>query len=143
MKEAKSKQWCSNCQKIANYYCCWNTAYCDFECQVSKLFGNYHSENEASLISSILLREIMSTPSRNNAIAFIKEIGRSYFLVSFLLFKKVDLSMTWQNTSRTGSEMNKLIILLIMLRYSGCSARVIQNSPLISIINSFIFYPVL
>lgn len=36
VKEAKSKQWCSNCQKIANYYCCWNTAYCDFECQVVK-----------------------------------------------------------------------------------------------------------
>lgn len=34
VKEAKSKQWCSNCQKSANYYCCWNTAYCDFECQV-------------------------------------------------------------------------------------------------------------
>ncbi|XP_065214981.1 MYND-type zinc finger-containing chromatin reader ZMYND8-like isoform X2 [Planococcus citri] len=33
VKEAKSKQWCSNCQKSANYYCCWNTAYCDFECQ--------------------------------------------------------------------------------------------------------------
>lgn len=35
VKEAKSKQWCSNCQRSANYYCCWNTAYCDFECQVS------------------------------------------------------------------------------------------------------------
>lgn len=34
VKEAKSKQWCSNCQRSANYYCCWNTAYCDFECQV-------------------------------------------------------------------------------------------------------------
>ncbi|XP_013166931.1 PREDICTED: protein kinase C-binding protein 1-like isoform X2 [Papilio xuthus] len=33
VKLAKSKQWCSNCSKEAQFYCCWNTSYCDYSCQ--------------------------------------------------------------------------------------------------------------
>ncbi|XP_045542178.1 protein kinase C-binding protein 1-like isoform X1 [Papilio machaon] len=33
VKLAKSKQWCSNCSKEAQFYCCWNTSYCDYPCQ--------------------------------------------------------------------------------------------------------------
>ncbi|CAG5098195.1 Oidioi.mRNA.OKI2018_I69.XSR.g15450.t2.cds [Oikopleura dioica] len=29
----KSKQWCAQCGKEAVFYCCWNTAYCDYPCQ--------------------------------------------------------------------------------------------------------------
>ena len=32
--ETKKKQWCANCGKEAIFYCCWNTSYCDFPCQV-------------------------------------------------------------------------------------------------------------
>jgi len=28
------KQWCANCGKEAIFYCCWNTSYCDYPCQV-------------------------------------------------------------------------------------------------------------
>lgn len=31
--ETKQKQWCANCGKESIYYCCWNTSYCDEECQ--------------------------------------------------------------------------------------------------------------
>ncbi|XP_076269494.1 zinc finger MYND-type containing 8 isoform X2 [Rhynchophorus ferrugineus] len=31
--DAKSKQWCANCLKEAQFYCCWNTSYCDYPCQ--------------------------------------------------------------------------------------------------------------
>ncbi|KAG5896812.1 hypothetical protein JTB14_032054 [Gonioctena quinquepunctata] len=30
---AKSKQWCATCSKEAQFYCCWNTSYCDYPCQ--------------------------------------------------------------------------------------------------------------
>ncbi|XP_018570944.1 protein kinase C-binding protein 1 isoform X2 [Anoplophora glabripennis] len=30
---SKSKQWCANCSKEAQFYCCWNTSYCDYPCQ--------------------------------------------------------------------------------------------------------------
>jgi len=33
LNESKFKQWCSCCGKEAIYYCCWNTSYCDEECQ--------------------------------------------------------------------------------------------------------------
>ncbi|XP_072935745.1 uncharacterized protein [Epargyreus clarus] len=33
VKLAKSKQWCANCSQEAQFYCCWNTSYCDYACQ--------------------------------------------------------------------------------------------------------------
>ena len=33
--ETKKKQWCANCGKEAIFYCCWNTSYCDYPCQVT------------------------------------------------------------------------------------------------------------
>ncbi|XP_041973716.1 protein kinase C-binding protein 1-like [Aricia agestis] len=33
LKAAKSKQWCANCMQEAQFYCCWNTSYCDYPCQ--------------------------------------------------------------------------------------------------------------
>lgn len=31
--EVKKKQWCAHCAQEAIFYCCWNTAYCDYPCQ--------------------------------------------------------------------------------------------------------------
>lgn len=33
IEETKKRQWCTNCGKEAQLYCCWNTAYCDYPCQ--------------------------------------------------------------------------------------------------------------
>uniref|UniRef100_A0AAR5PEM3 Protein kinase C-binding protein 1 n=1 Tax=Dendroctonus ponderosae TaxID=77166 RepID=A0AAR5PEM3_DENPD len=33
VEETKLKQWCANCLKEAQFYCCWNTSYCDYPCQ--------------------------------------------------------------------------------------------------------------
>lgn len=35
IEETKRKQWCTRCGKEARFYCCWNTAYCDYPCQQS------------------------------------------------------------------------------------------------------------
>lgn len=37
--ETKKKQWCANCGKEAIFYCCWNTSYCDYPCQVGGEWG--------------------------------------------------------------------------------------------------------
>lgn len=34
VQETKRKQWCAYCYKEALLYCCWNTAYCSYPCQV-------------------------------------------------------------------------------------------------------------
>ncbi|CAH0600377.1 unnamed protein product [Chrysodeixis includens] len=33
IRAAKTKQWCANCSQEAQFYCCWNTSYCDYPCQ--------------------------------------------------------------------------------------------------------------
>lgn len=33
VEDAKRKQWCANCLKEAQFYCCWNTSYCNHVCQ--------------------------------------------------------------------------------------------------------------
>ncbi|XP_014221102.1 protein kinase C-binding protein 1-like isoform X2 [Trichogramma pretiosum] len=33
IEETKRKQWCVVCGREAMFYCCWNTAYCDYPCQ--------------------------------------------------------------------------------------------------------------
>ncbi|CAK1548603.1 unnamed protein product [Leptosia nina] len=33
VKATKAKQWCANCLQEAQFYCCWNTSYCDYPCQ--------------------------------------------------------------------------------------------------------------
>lgn len=33
VEETKRKQWCVACGREAKFYCCWNTAYCDYPCQ--------------------------------------------------------------------------------------------------------------
>ncbi|XP_070149414.1 MYND-type zinc finger-containing chromatin reader ZMYND8 isoform X2 [Polyergus mexicanus] len=35
VEETKRKQWCAKCGREAMFYCCWNTAYCDYPCQQS------------------------------------------------------------------------------------------------------------
>lgn len=33
IEEAKKKQWCAFCGKEAQFFCCWNTSYCNHLCQ--------------------------------------------------------------------------------------------------------------
>nr|XP_033331759.1 protein kinase C-binding protein 1-like isoform X1 [Megalopta genalis]XP_033331760.1 protein kinase C-binding protein 1-like isoform X1 [Megalopta genalis]XP_033331761.1 protein kinase C-binding protein 1-like isoform X1 [Megalopta genalis]XP_033331762.1 protein kinase C-binding protein 1-like isoform X1 [Megalopta genalis]XP_033331763.1 protein kinase C-binding protein 1-like isoform X1 [Megalopta genalis]XP_033331764.1 protein kinase C-binding protein 1-like isoform X1 [Megalopta genalis] len=35
IEDIKRKQWCAMCGREAVFYCCWNTAYCDYPCQQS------------------------------------------------------------------------------------------------------------
>lgn len=39
INEIKKKQWCAHCGKEALFYCCWNTSYCDYDCQVTLPFS--------------------------------------------------------------------------------------------------------
>ncbi|KAJ8980077.1 hypothetical protein NQ317_009433 [Molorchus minor] len=56
---AKSKQWCANCSKEAQFYCCWNTSYCDYPCQqkhwpqhVGKCTQNVEKTNTTSTLTN-------------------------------------------------------------------------------------------
>ncbi|CAG9771154.1 unnamed protein product [Ceutorhynchus assimilis] len=72
-KESKSKQWCANCFKEAQLYCCWNTSYCDYPCQ-QKHWPSHMSKcsqntNQATTSAGVTLRpgpnQIFLRPSLN------------------------------------------------------------------------------
>ena len=42
--DTKKKQWCANCGKEAIFYCCWNTSYCDYPCQVPNSISLYNMD---------------------------------------------------------------------------------------------------
>lgn len=74
IEEAKSKQWCANCMKEAQFYCCWNTSYCDYPCQLrhwpkhmSKCTQNTSASQDnpamAKLVTPFILRK--TAPPKN------------------------------------------------------------------------------
>lgn len=46
VEETKRKQWCVNCGREAKFYCCWNTAYCDYPCQQKHWSTHYSNCNQ-------------------------------------------------------------------------------------------------
>uniref|UniRef100_A0A1I8PLC9 Protein kinase C-binding protein 1 n=1 Tax=Stomoxys calcitrans TaxID=35570 RepID=A0A1I8PLC9_STOCA len=57
VEDTKRKQWCAQCGNEANFYCCWNTSYCDYPCQ--QLHWARHATNCAQTRPS-------STPDTSN-----------------------------------------------------------------------------
>lgn len=68
VQEAKLKQWCSNCLNEAYYFCCWNTSYCDFNCQKAH-WTKHASEcqnsnsNQANVASKPNLQPLLLRPA--------------------------------------------------------------------------------
>lgn len=64
IEETKKKQWCINCGKEAQFYCCWNTSYCDYPCQLQHWYVLVHQEKPFELIYS----NVLCTPSLGQSI---------------------------------------------------------------------------
>ncbi|XP_045761349.1 uncharacterized protein LOC123864756 isoform X2 [Maniola jurtina] len=69
VKAAKTKQWCANCNQEAQFYCCWNTSYCDYPCQRSHWSQHSavctqqrSSENNANENAGTLDKRLQSAP---------------------------------------------------------------------------------
>lgn len=68
VQDAKLKQWCSNCLNEAFFFCCWNTSYCDYNCQKAH-WSKHASEcqntngNNAQQLSSKGLQPILLKPA--------------------------------------------------------------------------------
>ncbi|XP_065368922.1 MYND-type zinc finger-containing chromatin reader Zmynd8 [Calliphora vicina] len=63
VEETKRKQWCANCFREANFYCCWNTSYCDYPCQ--QLHWSRHSNTCAQ--TRVGLNESTGAPTTNTS----------------------------------------------------------------------------
>jgi hypothetical protein len=51
IEDTKKKQWCAYCNKEALFYCCWNTSYCDYPCQVSATHSNLKTQLKSGKVS--------------------------------------------------------------------------------------------
>ena len=65
--ECKKKQWCAHCGKEAIFYCCWNTSYCDYPCQVCLQCGTKYiwgrEKNQCSEIYDLHIDILLLTGS--------------------------------------------------------------------------------
>lgn len=80
IQEAKSKQWCAQCFKEAQFYCCWNTSYCDYSCQqkhwpkhVSKCTQNVTNQipvAKSPQVQPLVLRPAPPPNKNTNVVSF-------------------------------------------------------------------------
>lgn len=49
IEETKKKQWCASCGREALFYCCWNTSYCGYPCQVQFQLNNINFYGSGSM----------------------------------------------------------------------------------------------
>uniref|UniRef100_A0A1B6MQD8 MYND-type domain-containing protein n=1 Tax=Graphocephala atropunctata TaxID=36148 RepID=A0A1B6MQD8_9HEMI len=69
VQETKRKQWCAFCLKEAQLYCCWNTAYCSYNCQQSHWLPHMNSclnkQHQDNNNPDILPRGVVPRPAYN------------------------------------------------------------------------------
>lgn len=82
IEEAKSKQWCANCMKEAQFYCCWNTSYCDYPCQmkhwpkhITKCTQNSGGvQADGKMVTPVILRKAAPPPKQFAGVSWLKKI---------------------------------------------------------------------
>lgn len=87
VEETKRKQWCANCFREANFYCCWNTSYCDYPCQQLHWPRHAHSCAQTRPCGNDLTKAGPSTTgSLNNLNQQQQEVCLVYFNLFFCFF---------------------------------------------------------
>lgn len=64
IEETKRKQWCARCGKEALFYCCWNTAYCDYPCQQFHWSKHMRTCSQQSKLTTIVTTNSTNTNSQ-------------------------------------------------------------------------------
>ncbi|XP_032665261.1 protein kinase C-binding protein 1 isoform X2 [Odontomachus brunneus] len=72
IEETKRKQWCAKCGQEALFYCCWNTAYCDYPCQQLHWSTHMHTCSQQ-------LTTIVKSSSSMNANSQVQVMPRLVF----------------------------------------------------------------
>lgn len=100
--ETKLRQWCAMCFKEAQFYCCWNTSYCDYACQ-QKHWSKHASRCSQDLtnpqaakaphVQPVVLRPA-PPPNKTNVVSFL------------LLFKVFNTNYHFQYQSSKDKNLN-------------------------------------
>ncbi|XP_011880555.1 PREDICTED: protein kinase C-binding protein 1 [Vollenhovia emeryi] len=77
IEETKRKQWCAKCGQEAMFYCCWNTAYCNYPCQQSHWPTHMRTCSQQSGYTTVVSGA--NPPQSNNAVTH-DSTGKTYSL---------------------------------------------------------------
>ncbi|CAD1475096.1 unnamed protein product, partial [Heterotrigona itama] len=80
IEEIKRKQWCAMCGREALFYCCWNTAYCDYPCQQSHWPMHMRTCAQKPSFATIITSSSNSNQQQNHNIKINRLTNRTYEL---------------------------------------------------------------
>ncbi|XP_043520108.1 protein kinase C-binding protein 1 [Frieseomelitta varia] len=80
IEEIKRKQWCAMCGREALFYCCWNTAYCDYPCQQSHWPMHMRTCAQKPSFATIITSSSNSNQQQNHNIKINSLTNRTYEL---------------------------------------------------------------
>ncbi|OAD57243.1 Protein kinase C-binding protein 1 [Eufriesea mexicana] len=105
IEEIKRKQWCAMCGREALFYCCWNTAYCDYPCQQSHWPMHMRTcAQKPSFTTIVTSSTTNSNQQQNHNIKAISPTNRTYELSHDKLNKiSAPLSLCCSETEGSGN----------------------------------------
>ncbi|CAI9721069.1 kinase C-binding 1-like isoform X1 [Octopus vulgaris] len=109
IEETKKKQWCANCSKEALLYCCWNTSYCDYQCQANHWPQHMNSctqqlsQTTSSTVQPTATHTLPSTPSASATTATVSAAAAA-------LSTTTTPTTTLSGTLMTGNPQNMIVL---------------------------------
>ncbi|XP_025988553.1 protein kinase C-binding protein 1 isoform X3 [Solenopsis invicta] len=81
IEETKRKQWCAKCGQEAMFYCCWNTAYCNYPCQQSHWPTHMRSCSQQPTYNTIVTNSSANlNPQQINNVMIHDSTSKAYSL---------------------------------------------------------------
>ncbi|XP_011699064.1 PREDICTED: protein kinase C-binding protein 1 isoform X1 [Wasmannia auropunctata] len=80
VEETKRKQWCAKCGQEAMFYCCWNTAYCNYPCQQSHWPTHMRTCSQQSAYATIVNSGANSNSQQSNNVVTQDSTRKTYLL---------------------------------------------------------------
>lgn len=78
IEETKMKQWCAKCGKVAQFYCCWNTAYCNYPCQQSHWPTHRRTCSQQPEYATIVNSSANSNPQQSDNVTTHDSTSKMY-----------------------------------------------------------------
>ncbi|KAG5310294.1 PKCB1 protein, partial [Acromyrmex insinuator] len=82
IEETKKKQWCAKCGQEAMFYCCWNTAYCNYPCQESHWPTHMRTCSQQSAYATIVSSNANLSSQQTSYVIAENSAAKTYLLSS-------------------------------------------------------------
>ncbi|KYM97563.1 PREDICTED: protein kinase C-binding protein 1 isoform X2 [Cyphomyrmex costatus] len=97
IEETKKKQWCAKCGQQAMFYCCWNTAYCNYPCQESHWPTHMQSCSQQSGCATIVSSSANLNSQQTNYVIAENSTTKTYLLSSNMKLSAIPSASSLRN----------------------------------------------